>query len=202
MGPYKIKIGLVSDILDVEYTDQIIDIEFSENSMDSLMSLESGIIEQYVDVTIQDKNGYLLNLILNMDIYDIPTTLLVFCIDTYNNTEQLLDTYEVSKWDVDIENSSITIHATDPSNILDNVTIPVPSIETRSVDQLLQIIFNYIGYEYTYIGNAQTICSNIIIPDNWYWPSSARDLLNKVLNLAFMRCYWNGSAFAIMEVLS
>ena len=178
------------------YGSSLIDFRGSENLMDSQLNLEPGICEQYADVRLYDRNGFLHSQAqagLLQDDAQIKLSMLG------TDVEKVLGTYLVSDWNVDSNTSIIAVTCRDPSYKFKHINIDRAQIRTRTVHELLTILFsNAANLSWQYLdAGTQTRCQNIVIPDSWWLVSDLYTMLTKICAVGMLRIFWHIDKFYV-----
>ena len=180
------------------YGNDLIGFECSDNLYDSSMNLQPGICEQYADVTVYDRHGILRDAALKTS-YKPSGSVTLEAIDTETGMVTVLGEYGLKKWDIQSTSAEISITCGDKSTILDSINLPDSTVETRTVDQMLQTVFVQAGgLTWSYLSAAdQTHCNNITVPNSWFYSGTLREVLEKICNVGLLRIYWKQSAFLV-----
>lgn len=176
----------------------LIDVRCSENAFDSQLNINPGIVEQYADVSIYDRDQ-LIHQFAQAELLKENQQVTILSIDDENNTSEILGKYRVDEWQVEATSSIVKINCTDPSSTFENIYIPSAPVKTRTVDSLLSFLFGYIqNYTFTYIDSAtQTACENIKIPSSWCLKGNVLEVLRKICEVGQLRIYWFINVFIV-----
>lgn len=176
----------------------LIDVRCSENAFDSQLNINPGIVEQYADVSIYDRDQ-LIHQFAQAELLKENQQVTILSIDDETNTSEVLGTYRVDEWQVEATSSIVKVNCTDPSSIFENFNIPSAPVQTRTVDSLLSFLFGYIqGYTFTYIDDAtRTACENIKIPSSWCLKGNVLEVLKKICEIGQLRIYWFINVFIV-----
>lgn len=184
---------------------QLISFTCSENIMNSELSLETGIVEQYANIEIYDKDGYLrkkgLQGMLQKDQY---VSLIAIDDNGWSaNTEVPLGDYLTEEWQAENNNSIIKITCRDTSYRFDKINIPRATIADRNLDDLLNTLFSNVpNVTWVYLDDAtRTRCEGIAITNSWYYASDLKTLLNKICAVGMLRIYYNNKTFYVGRVI-
>lgn len=178
------------------YGSSLIDFRGSENLMDSQLNLEPGICEQYADVRLYDRNGFLHSQaqagLLQQDA-QIKLSMLGA------GSEKVLGTYLVSDWNVDSNTSIIAVTCRDPSYKFKHINIDRAQIRTRTVHELLTVLFsNAANLSWQYLdADTQTRCQNIVVPNSWWLVSDLYTMLTKICAVGMLRIFWRIDKFYV-----
>jgi hypothetical protein len=171
-------------------------VENSEQLFDSQMQISPGLIEQYADIVIYDRDNSIHTLAKEAKLSE-EFKVTVEAIDQDGNT-QTIGSYITYDWDVESNKSEISLQCTDNSGQLDVIYIDTIDLKTRTVDDLLTLIFSTAAVFWEYIDSTtKTYCQSISIPNNWWYKSTARELLDKVCILGQLRVYSYLNTFVI-----
>lgn len=195
----KLYINLTSDIIDKDYEDEIISIEYSENILDSNLSVNPGICEQYANVSFKDSGKFIRNLALNNALEAYDTILSIHKIDNGNDVVDA--EFSVYDWDIDMCRESIKINGRDPSYQFNDISVSVSQLRNTNVYNLIVELFSYVNYTYEFEQYVQVYCKNMYLPNNFYKANTLYELLNKICQLALLRIYWYKNRFVIGRVI-
>lgn len=173
---------------------QIKSIEFGTTTRDNECSLNFGVVEQNITLKFYDPNKYFSQLVSSGD--DIEGTIITYENDGSNNS------YEINGIEIDDTCTQVTLKGIDATRILDEITIPKSSIETRTVQQLLEIFFSYLPEQYRWEykdEEVKSIVSGITIPNSWYRAGTLREFLDKICVVGFLNIYHMNSVFYVMR---
>lgn len=178
----------------------LIDVRCSENAFDAQLNIKPGIVEQYADVSIYDRNQ-LIHQFARAELLKENQQVTILSIDDETNTSEILGIYIVDEWQVEATSSIVKINCTDPSSAFENLDIPSAPVQTRTVDNLLSLLFSYVqGYTFTYIDDAtRTACENIKIPSSWYAKGNVLEVLRKICEVGQLRIYWFINVFIVVR---
>lgn len=193
-----VKIENIAIAPDLSYIgSQIVDFKCSENLMDSDLSLSPGVCEQYADVTIYDKDDTIHQMALQ-GLLSQDEQVSIEAVNDATGRVYALGKYLVSEWDVKAINSHVGITCRDKTYLFSQIDIPRADIQRRTIDDLLNTLFNYAGVQWNYLDTeTQTRCSSIVIPNSWYAKSDLLTLLNKICVLGMLRMYWSLDTFYV-----
>lgn len=170
-------------------------IKFSHQLMDTSFDITPGVIEQYADIVIKDKEKSVRALVMNGT---LGKDMKVFVyIDNV-----VYQTYYTSTWDVQAQTSTVTLHCNDPCKKLENVQIASEGIKDYVLWTLFSKAFTAAGYSWTYanveVNNIliQTICGNTYLQYQ-----DALTLLRKLCLVGFFRVFWNKDKFIIARCM-
>lgn len=178
------------------YGSSLIDFKCSENLMDSQLSVEPGICEQYANITVYDRGNILRDRAMRGTLED-DAQVTLSSVD--NSVETILGTYFVSEWNVNSNSSNVIINCRDKSYIFSKINVARSTIATRSVHDLLVTLFAYatnISWQYKDV-DTQTRCEQIVIPNSWWLASDLYTMLNKICAVGMLRIYWYIDRFIV-----
>ena len=169
----------------------------SENVFNAQMGIQPGICEQYADLDIYDRNNVIHNLALEGGL-STGGGVVLQAIDDDTNITYELGAYSVDAWNVPATSSTVSITCKDKSVLFEKINISSLPVTTRSVDNMLDILFTQAGLPWDYI-DSDTLyyCMSIVTPDSWFYMSSLYELLNKVCALGMLRIYWYLDKFIV-----
>ena len=169
----------------------LINFKCSENLLDSDLQIDPGICEQYADLEIYDRGNIFHQLALEGLLNDD-------CDVNINTDDFALGIYISSEWNVEIDNSIISLSCRDRSYLFEKILIQRADIAERSIDDLLNILFSQANIPWNYLDNeTQTRCQSIVIPNNWFAQSNLKTLLEKICSLGMLRMYWSLNTFYV-----
>lgn len=176
----------------------LIDVRCSENCFDAQLNIKPGIVEQYADVSIYDRDR-LIHQFARQELLKDNQKVTILAIDDDNNISEVLGTYRVDEWQVEATSSIVKVNCTDPSSIFENFNIPSAPVQTRTVDNLLSFLFGYIqNYTFTYIDSTtQIACRSIKIPSSWCLKGNVLEVLRKICEVGQLRIYWFIDVFIV-----
>lgn len=173
------------------------DFSCSENLFNSQMEVQPGICEQYADLKIYDRSNIIHQLALEGKLSD-GGKITLFAIDDSTQTTHELGTYSIDTWDVPATSSTVSVTCKDKSILFEKINISSLPVTTRSVDNMLDILFIQAGLPWDYIDSTTLLyCMSIVTPDSWFYMSSLYELLNKVCALGMLRIYWYIDKFIV-----
>ena len=160
----------------------------SENTLTAQLSIEPGIIEQFADIDIYDRDNLIHIMALNNALHE-NTNVNITIINEGKETS--LGSYLTSEWDVNMDSQKVSVNCKDFTSTLDKINIPRQPIKDRNVDEMLSIAFSFINVPWDYIdSDTREYCEKIITPNSWFHASTAYDFLRKVCILGMLRIYW------------
>lgn len=169
----------------------------SENATNTQLSISPGVIEQYADITVYDREGLLRKLAaLGLLVEDMKVEI-VACEDNCT----ALGSYTVSNWNVDTTSASIKIECRDQTSKLSKVNIPGAAIQDRTLHNMLTYVFNCLGnVAWGYFDAAtQIYCRNIYTPNSWSYAAPADKVLAKLCTLGMLRIYYWINKYVVMR---
>ena len=175
----------------------LIDFTCSENLMDAQMQISPGIVEQYADVRVYDRDNRLHTLAVQ-DKLHADSNLSILAIDQEDN-EHKLGTYRVDEWLVDANDSVVTIYCGDITKNIGKITMPPLEVADRSLHQMLSTGFQYIqNAAWIYIDSeTEEYCKAVITPDSWTYKQNVKDYLHNVCTMGLLRIYWYIDKFIV-----
>lgn len=175
----------------------------SENSLNSQLHIQPGIIEQFANISIYDRYGGLHFAAREMLLQQSADVEISAIQDDDDDTVVTLGTYVASTWDIRGENNVVKVDCTDPTVNFDKIYIDNLPVKDRSLHDMLSELFSYVKeYPWTYQDNdTRDYCMNIITPNNWFASGSLADLLQKVCTLGILCIYWSNKMFIVMRGL-
>jgi hypothetical protein len=173
-------------------------VENSEQSFDSQMQISPGLVEQYADIVIYDRDNSIHTLAKNAKLSDeFKVTIEAI---NQNGDSQIIGSYITYDWDVESNKSEVSLQCIDNNKLLDSIYIDTQALKTRTVNQLLTLIFSTVGLSWEYIDSTtKTYCQNISVPNSWWYKSTARELLDKVCTLGQLRVYSYLGTFIVVR---
>ena len=191
------KITRISAYYNTTFTGaDLISMTCSENLLDANMAINPGICEQYADIKVYDRDGMLRWLSHDGELTeDFEVT--ITAIDKDNT--YVLGKYEVDNWDIDGTSYEVGVSCRDISYILSEINVKSIPIQTRTVHDMLRLMFKNIpNISWKYIDtDTVTYCKNIKTPYNWFKNGTLYELLHKICVLAMIRIYWHVDSFVI-----
>ncbi len=179
------------------YTEHsLISFNCSENAFDSQMNITPGICEQYADIKVYDRNGLIHKLVEKEQLtqnYDVT----LFAIDN-NSVEYILGKYITNKWDIDSNTSEVSVKCIDISKNFDKVKIPNTEIATRTLDDMLTLLFGFANVAWDY-SNVETelYCKEFKTVNSWFREDNLYNLLQNICKGGLLRIYWYVNRFII-----
>ena len=166
-------------------------IKYSNQLMDTTFDINPTVIEQYAEVVFRDKDKTILNLVVDGT---LTKDLKVFVyVDNI-----LYQTYLTSSWDVQAQNSTITLHCNDETKKLENIQTQLVDVGSRTLKQLLQLGFTWSGYSWDCENNdIDTLISSIVIADSYVKFQDLLTYFKKLCLVGFLRIYWNKDKFIV-----
>lgn len=171
--------------------------EWSEASFDAQMTITPGIVEQYADIVIYDRDGNLHNYAQDNDSGSSEHKVTVHSHD--GDQSILQGAYIITSWDIPGDSSKIKLLCSDLSPSLDKINIKSFPVANRTVDDMLTFLFVRAGnlpwkYQNSDISSE---CKSIATPDSWFVPCTLLQLLNKICVLGLLRIYWDTNSFVV-----
>lgn len=198
--PYKsVKLLGVSCAESVVYTGKDIkQVICSENSADSLLTIDPGVVEQYAEISVHDRNRIIFKA-NEADQLVKELRIKVDAIDDATATTYELGEYNTSEYEFDPDILQVRIVCNDPIHLLDNILVEAVPVTTRSVDEMLKYVFQLAnGAVWGYDSNeTQEYCENIKTPDSWFYTGSVLDFLRKVCIVGMLRVYWSVNQYVV-----
>lgn len=170
-------------------------VKFSNQLMDMSFDINPTVIEQYAEIKFKDKDGTIVQL-LQEGILDKDLKVYVYINDVWTYT------YLTSTWEVQAQDTTVTLHCNDPVKKLENKQTQLINVSTRTLAQLFSIVFNWTGYNYAYENqDIETIATHLTL-DMVYIPyQDVLTCLNKLCVVGFLRIYWKKDKFIIARCL-
>lgn len=175
----------------------IIKFTCSENLMDSDLSVQPGICEQYANIQLYDRQN-ILHMLALQGVLNKNEEITIYMIDNIG-TKHILGVYYVEQWDIYNDKSCIDIICRDKSYLLEKIDIVRSEVANRTLDDLINILFSQapgVSWEYCDSETA-TRCKQIFIPDSWYLASNLQEMLEKICSIGMLRIYWYVNSFKI-----
>lgn len=179
---------------------QLIEVSYSENAMDSTLSMNPGICEQNASVKFYDYKKVVINRFNTESITE--ATILI---EERDENEAVINTctYYSADYDIDNDNSIVEIQCKDNTKIISEVVVPKsPAIADMTAAQLLDEFFNYLptDYQWRYFDSETRIrCEGIVVPHAWHGEDTLENFLVKICTLALLRIYWKNNVFYVMR---
>ena len=174
-------------------------ITWSEHSTDSKVSITPGIVEQYADISIYDRDGY----IKYAHEYDLLSSASKLRIDTIDDDNLIIESssFAVSDWDLSGVDDVVDIRCSDPTETFDKVDVESVFIKDRNVDDLLRLAFSYArNYTWRYIDqDTESYCKQLTVPNSWYTAKKLSAQLQNICKLAALRIYWSHEEFVVLR---
>lgn len=199
---YTVKVTIAFDDEVVELgSNDIIEVSYSSNLMDSDLQMVPGICEQNATVKFFDYSKRIENRFASNDTTNATVTIIVR--DSNGNVVESRFYYS-STYDIDNDNDIVTINCIDSTKILKDITVPQALIATRTADDLLTIFFNYLPqdnqWEY-YDEETKTRCQGITVPNSWYREDTLENFLNKICVLGLLRVFCVSNKFYVARCI-
>lgn len=194
-SPRSVKVASISATPTLVISKDLVSIDCSENLMDSEMSLTPGVCEQYASIELYDRGLTLHTLGMNGQLHkDYVIDISVM----HNGKHYSLGNYVSESWDTLVDSAKVTIHCRDKTYLFDSINVSSPTMETRTLDALLNILFSQTNVSWTYLDDetAQR-CQEIFIEHNWFANSNLKTLLDKICIVGMLRMYWYMNTFII-----
>lgn len=193
------KVTKISPYSKAEYTGRdLIEFVCSENLLDSNLSIQPGICEQYADITVYDRDNMLHTCAYN-DILVDDYKVVIYALNDATHDQYTLGTYYVSDWDINGSSTEVGISSIDISYIFDKINVPAVSIKDRTVDDMLTLFFGYaqdVNWKY-FDDETAEYCKSISTPNSWFRAGTLRELLNKICAIGMLRIYWHINKFIV-----
>lgn len=201
--PYKsAKVTLISkNFVGVFVGSDLKSVACSENTLDEQMSLSPGIIAQYADISLYDRQGFIHRLAEEGALLQ-EADVAVEAVDD-DGTTHALGTYLVSTWDVPATSSTVSVDCTDVTATLERLDVPQQPVEDRTLHDMLTLLFQYIrnaSWMY-YDDETEKYCKRIMTPDSWFKAESVYVLLNKICSLGMLRIYWQVNTYVVARCI-
>jgi hypothetical protein len=176
----------------------LISITCSENLLDAQMKIAPGIVEQYADISIYDRDGVLHELALQDELIGDHKAQIT-AIDDTTEVTYFLGSYTVASWDISSESSVVSATCRDPSYIFEKRDVPSIPIQDRSVDDMLNLAFGYAGnVSWQYIDeDTRLYCMKVVTPHSWFYAGTLLTMLKKICSLGMLRIYWSINKFIV-----
>ena len=170
-------------------------IKFSHQLMDTSFDITPGVIEQYAQMVLKDKDKSIRNLAAS-GVLGKDMKVFVYIDDV------LYQTYLTSTWDIQGQNSAITLNCNDPCKKLENVQIPTEGVANYTLWGLFSKAFTAAGYRWD---RANSQVSDILIyttcKNTYIQFQDALTFLKKLCVVGFFRVYWNKDRFMIARCM-
>lgn len=170
-------------------------IKFSNQLMDTTFDINPTVIEQYADVVFKDKGGVISSLVKNGV---LEKDLKVY---VYINSV-LMYTYLTSSWELQAQDTTVTLHCNDPVKKLENKQTQLVEPADKTLAELIDLAFSWSDYDYDYESATISSIANDIQLEQVY--VSYQDLLtfiNKLCVVGFFRIYWKKDKFIIARCM-
>lgn len=203
MSTIRPRIKINFDDREITFTSsQLISFTCSENIMDSDLSINPGICEQYANIEIYDRDETL-HLYASLGLLHKDQSITLISVDS-NNNEVILGDYVTEEWTVENNNSIVKITCRDTSHKFENIIVPKATIEDRSVDTLLDIVFTLApDMNWMYLDtDTEAHCENTIIPNSWYQSTDLKTILEYICNVGMLRIYYFNKTFFVGRCIS
>lgn len=168
-------------------------VKFASQAFDTTYDINPCVVEQYAEIVFKDKNNFIRNLVkegqLSKDMW-------VF---VYVNNV-LLNTYLTSSWDIQAQDTTITLHCNDPVKKLENTLVEPLGIAMRTFSSLLSYAFSFTQYRCTY-DDLGFVGGNLIVYNSYIELQTVLEFLNKLCILGFIRIYWHINTFKVMRCI-
>lgn len=198
MSTIRPRIKINFDNQEITFTSsQLISFTCSENIMDSDLSINPGICEQYANIEIYDRDDtihtYAKKGLLHKD-----QSVTIISVDS-NNNEFVLGDYVTEEWTVENNNSIVKITCRDTSYKFESIVISRATIKQRNVDDLLNILFTSVpNMTWIYLDDeTKNYCKKVIIPNSWYKSNNLKTLLEYICNVGMLRIYYFNKTFFV-----
>lgn len=176
----------------------LLDFLCSENLLDSNMTIQPGICEQYADISVYDRNNTL-HACAYRDMLSEDHKVSIYAHDDSTQLDHILGTYYISDWDINGSSTEVGISSIDISYIFDKINVPAVPIKDRTVDDMLTLFFGYaqdVNWRY-FDDETAEYCKSISTPNSWFRAGTLRELLSKICTLGMLRIYWSVSKFIV-----
>lgn len=170
-------------------------IKFSNQLMDTTFDINPTVIEQYADVVFKDKGGVISSLVKN-GVLEKDLKVYVYINDV------LMYTYLTSSWELQAQDTTVTLHCNDPVKKLENKQTQLVEPADKTLAELVDLAFSWSDYDYDYESASISSIANDIQLEQAY--VSYQDLLtfiNKLCVAGFFRIYWKKDKFIIARCM-
>jgi len=209
------------------FDEDIISLQYSENSKDSDLSPAPGVIEQNASARLYDRDDYFIRKICNeleevlngcqLNVYSKgPSSLLCgddaaivsnYTIVGAGGQENLnrTNSYIISSVEIEKDNSILIIQCSDITNKLSRLTFNNLAVENRSIHDWLTILFDQFLEASTWYYSSSEIeyqCKHIVIPDSYVDNMNGRELLDTICNCASLNVYQVNGIFYVSSSIA
>lgn len=176
----------------------LISFKCSENSSNSSIKVTPGIIEQYADIKIYDRDNAL-HLMAQQDLLKLGKSVTITAIDldgkSYSLGAYLIDTY-------DINSNSAIVNVSCSDRIQDLDKIRVQAVELsflRNLHSMLSFLFTKMNNAaWRYIDNdTWSYCESIVTPNSWFAASTLKELAGKICTLGMLSIYCVSNIYVV-----
>lgn len=202
VGNSSLKISRIISLDQFVFTENdLIDFKCSENLLDSQVSIQPGICEQYADITIYDRYKLLYRYVVEYE-HELTNSIVRLLVYDDNNNANVIGAYVITDYDISGQSSQVNLTCSDPSYKLEKIQIPAISPAKRTVADMINIIANYGNIPIQYANTVvYTQCISIVTPNCWFKADNALNILNKICQLGMLRLYWYIDTFIIGTLL-
>lgn len=194
------KITYVSSNYAMSFTgSSILDIVWSEHSMDSQVTVLPGIVEQYANVSLYDRLGSA-SIISEHNLFSEGAKATIEVLDSDNNVIDENE-YLVADWDISADSRLVDFTCADPTVAFSKISVSATNVQTRSIHDFLTLVFEYVPkYTWKYIDTeVQNYCEQTIIPNSWSRKRSVDESLRLICASAMLRICWLKNTFVVLR---
>lgn len=175
---------------------KIQDLTYSENSHDANLSIKPGIVAQYLDANIYDRDGTLHGLASRNMLFDnCKASVQVIEGMSIISSED----YVITSWDVQPLSSIVTLNCEDPSVNFNKVITGVLPPATRTLEEILDWLFSHVPrIKWVYADeDTDSDCRRLQITNSWLLADTLLNHLRKVCSLGMLRIYYYAGTFYV-----
>lgn len=202
VGNSSLKISRIISLDQFVFTENdLIDFKCSENLLDSQVSIQPGICEQYADITIYDRHKLLYRYVVEYE-HELTNGTVRLLVYDDNNNVNVIGAYVITDYDISGQSLQVNLTCSDPSYKLEKIQIPAISPARRTIADMIDIVVNYGNIPIRYADTSvYEQCTLIFTPNCWFKADNALNILNKICQLGMLRLYWYIDTFVIGTLL-
>ena len=177
------------------------DFTCSENMVAGQAYTQPGIIEQYAEIRLYDREGYIRKLTKDNSLFtNAKVNMLVYDGDT----PESIGSYKVNSWDINLTDTNVKILCGDFSAEFNDIIVNSINVaKVRTVDDMLKLLFLYArNYQWRYYSDTDAqYCKSIHTPNSWFRKGTLHEQLTKVCTLGMLCIYWYVDTFIVKRLL-
>lgn len=202
VGNSSLKISRIISLDQFVFTENdLIDFKCSENFLDSQVSIQPGICEQYADITIYDRYKLLYRYVVEYE-RELTHSIVRLLVYDDNNDVNVIGAYVITDYNISGQGLRVNLTCSDPSYKLEKIQIPAIPPARRTVADMIKIVANYGNIPIRYADTSvYAQCISIATPNCWFKADNALNILNKICQLGMLRLYWYIDTFIIGTLL-